>query len=171
MTNELAQTNVNENTGEIIERNNVVEENDDYVIKQKPDGKFIRQAKYTDFSSMTAESREDKLWLLNIMEGDEDTGMGLADNVGKEIVVENIIIRGYDRIDEDSGETENGVLTYLITPEREVYVTSSKTVYFSIKRIMDVFGTPDSDMWENVTIKVGSEKRENGTLIKIKMVA
>jgi hypothetical protein len=81
-----------------------------------------------------------------------------------------VITRTYDRINEDTGEQEYGVLTYLLTPTNEAYVTSSKTVYFSITRIMDLFGTPDSPEWENIVVKVMKEKGTYGDIIKIKMV-
>lgn len=168
MTNQIQ--NVNTQTGEIVQANQVVSETSSFVVSKTPEGKFVRRAKYEDYSSYQAESREDKLWLLNIIEGDETSGFGLRENIGKKIVVEDIITRRYDSVNEDTGEIEYGVLTYLITPERDAYVTSSKTVYFSINRIMELFGRPDEDGWENITVEVGSEKGANGTIIKIRMV-
>lgn len=162
-----------ETQNEIVETENsvaiVVRENEDYVI-QKEDGKFKRKAKFKDFSSIKADTREEKIWLLNLLEGDEESGNGLKDHVGKVIEVENVITRTYDRIDEDTGQQEYGVLTYLITPEKTAFVTSSKTVYFTITRIMDLFGKPNTDNWENIKVKVGKEKGQNGDIIKIKMV-
>lgn len=164
---------VNGQTGEIVENHNglqVISETKDFVVMKSADGKFVRRAKYNDYSSFVAESREDKMWLLNIVEGDESSGNALSDNIGQTIEVEDIITRKYDRINEDTGEIEYGVLTYLITPDRQAYVTSSKTVYFSINRIMELFGRPHEDLWENIKVQVGSEKGANGTIIKIKMV-
>ena len=171
MTTKNEVVNVDTETGEIVESANaVIRENDKFVVMQNSEGKFVRRAKYHDYSSFTAETREDKLWLLNVLDNDEDTGNGLSSNVGKTIEVQDVITRSYDRINEDNGEQEFGVLTYLITPEREVFVTSSKSVYFTLDRIMDLFGRPDEDDWENIKVKVGSEKMKNGTSIKIKMV-
>lgn len=174
---------VNPDTGEIAtqtgeqfiaelaqSRANVSYETEEYVVSQGVDRKFSRKAKYKSYSSIKAESRADKLWLLNILEGDEEMGNGLKSNVGKELEIQNIILRPYDRINENDGSFEYGVLTYLITPEKEVYVTSAKAVYFSITRIMELFGTPDSPDWENIKIKVLKEKMQNGDAIKIKMI-
>jgi hypothetical protein len=161
---------VNTQTGEIVEAKKVIRENENYIVVQDANGKFARKAKFKEYSSFKPKDREEKIWLLQVMEGDEDSGFGLKDHVGSEIVVQNIITRTYDRINEDNGETEYGVLTYLITPEKKVFVTSSKTVYFSITRIMDLFGTPDSDDWVNIKIKVGKEKGQQGDIIKIKMI-
>lgn len=172
--NELQTQNI-ENGEVTLYDNNIVEETKDYVIKKIADPKtgeikFVRQAKYNEYSSVKAETREEKLWLFQVYEGDEDSGHGLKNNVGAEIEVQDIILRPYDRINEETGDKEFGVLTYLITPEKEVYVTSSKTVYFTITRLMDLFGAPHEEEWENITIKVETEKGQYGDIIKIKMI-
>lgn len=172
MTNELK----NQENNELVEyENNIVEETKDYVVKKVVDTKtgdikFLRQAKYNGYSSIKAETREEKLWLFQVYEGDEDSGYGLKNNIGKEIEVQDIIIRPYDRINEDTGDKEFGVLTYLITPKKEVYVTSSKTVYFTISRLMELFGSPHDDEWENIKLKVESEKGHHGDIIKVKLI-
>jgi hypothetical protein len=161
-TNEVA---IVQNGGLVLQS-----ETEGYTIYKDEKGKFVRKAKYSDYSSFEATTREERIWLLNLLEGEEGTGNGLKDQVGKTIVVQDVIIRKYDRINEDTGFQEDGVLTYLITPEKEVYVTSAKSVYFSITHIMDLFGKPTDPEWENVTVLVGSEKMANGTAIKIKMI-
>jgi hypothetical protein len=163
--NELVENEqVNETAVSVIER-----EDENFVIV-KEEGKFVRKAKFHDYSSIKAETKEDKMWMLNLLEGDEESGNGLKDHVGQQFEVADVITRKYDRINEKTGQQEYGVLTYLITPERQVFVTSSKTVYFSITRIMDLFGKPDSDEWENIIVRVGKTKGQNGDIIKIKMV-
>lgn len=162
---ETTELTVPQNSGLVLQS-----ETDQYSIFKDENGKFSRKAKYADYSSFTAETREEKIWLLNLLEGEEDTGFGLKDCVGQTIEVANIIFRKYDRINEDTGFQEDGVLTYLLTPEKQVYVTSAKSVYFSVKHIMDLFGKPEDAEWVNIKLKVGSEKAKNGTMIKVKMV-
>lgn len=171
-TGEIATTESNEQFIATLEqsRGNIVSETAEYMVLKDENGKFSRKAKYHPFSSVKSETRADKLWLLNILEGDENSGFGLKDNVGKEIVVQDIIFRPYDRIDETTGQFEYGVLTYLITPERDAYVTSAKSVYFTLKQIMELFGKPGTDDWENITVKVGKQKMTNGDAINIKMI-
>jgi hypothetical protein len=167
-------TNTNENEKElaVVSENQVtvISQNDDYVVLQNAEGKFVRKAKFHEFSSVKAESKADKIWLMNVFEGSEDSANGLKNHVGKQIVVADIITRPYDRINEETGQQEYGVLTYLITPEKQVFVTSAKSVYFTINNIMKLFGTPSDPDWENVTIKVMKEKGTNGDMIKIKMI-
>lgn len=171
MTNENKNTHTNENEVAVAENHEIVtvREDNNYVVK-KEDGKYIRKAKFKEFSSISAETRDEKIWLLNLIENDDETGNGLKDHVGKQIEVADIITRRYDKINEENGELEYGVLTYLITPDKVAYVTSSKTVYFSIMRIMELFGTPKDPEWVNIKVKVGKEKSTNGDIIKIKMV-
>jgi hypothetical protein len=163
MSNEIA--NVQEN--QVAQ---VIRENNDYVVVKDAEGKFKRKAKYNLYSSIKPESRADKIWLANLMEGTEDTGNGLKDHVGKVIEVADIITRPYDKINEETGETEYGVLTYLITPDRVAYVTSSKSVYFSIVRNMELLGSPTDENWENLMIQAYKERGTNGDMIKIKVV-
>jgi hypothetical protein len=169
----MTQENVNQNEVAVAEEvavSVIVREDDNYVIVKDSEGKFVRKAKFNDYSSVVATTRAEKIWLLNLMEGDEESGNGLKDHVGKQIEVANVITRRYDRINEETGETEYGVLTYLLTPDKIAYVTSSKTVYFSITRMMDLFGKPTDELWENITIKVVKKKGQNGDIINIKMV-
>jgi hypothetical protein len=156
MTNELTLTTVSEN--------------ENYVILKDEAGKFVRKAKFNDYSSIVAESRADKMWLLNLLEGAEGSGNGLKEHVGKQIEVANVITRKYDKINEETGQTEYGVLTYLLTPDKVAYVTSSKSVYFSITRMMELFGKPTDADWENIIVQVGKVKQTNGDSITIKMV-
>lgn len=163
--NQVAEQNV----GTLLP-GSVVSETDKYTIHKDANGKYSRRAKYLEFSSITTSTREEKMWLLNLLEGAEDSGFGMKDHVGETIEVQDIIIRAYDRIDEETGEMENGVLTYLLTPDKKAYVTSAKSVYFSINRIMEVFGKPNTPEWENVHVLIGKTRMENGDAINIKMV-
>jgi hypothetical protein len=162
MTNEI--TTVNESL------TTVQSETENYVILKDENGKFTRKAKFNDYSSIVAENRADKMWLLNLLEGAEGSGNGLKEHVGKQIEVANVITRKYDKINEETGQTEYGVLTYLLTPDKVAYVTSSKSVYFSITRMMELFGKPTDADWENIIVQVGKVKMTNGDSITIKMV-
>ena len=169
MTNQNEIANVQEQGTELV-TGKVVRETAEYVVIQDADGKFKRKAKYNFYSSVKAESREDKIWLANLFEGTEDMGTGLKDHVGKVIEIADIITRPYDKINEETGEEEYGVLTYLITPDKVAYVTSSKSVYFSVNSNMKLFGTPEDESWKNWMIQVIDEKGKNGKIIKIKLV-
>lgn len=171
-TNQTTQNEIvtSENVTSEIVPSNVVSETAEYVVLKDENGKFVRKAKFADYSSVVAESRADKIWLMNILDGDEESGNGLKSHIGKQIEIADVITRKYDKINPDTGVTEYGVLTYLITPDRVAYATSSKTVYFSITRLMNTFGKPGSPEWENIIVQVTSKKATNGDAINIKMV-
>ena len=113
-----------------------------YEITQNAEGKFQRKAVYQMFSSITPETKEQKIAMMNLLSGDDANTQPLGENIGKEFEIADVIINPYDKVNEETGEMEYGVLSYLITPEGIVYVTSSKSVYFSLKRIFQVFGEP-----------------------------
>jgi putative protein kinase ArgK-like GTPase of G3E family len=156
---------------EIVVAQNQVElvksENADYVVIQGADGKFSRKAKFNEFNSLKLETRAEKMWYLNLLEGNEENGNGLKEHVGQIIEVQDVITRRYDKINEDTGATEYSVLTYLVAPDKQVFVTSSKTVYFTIMRTFEAFGFPGTPEWENLKLKVAKQKGQNGDIIKV----
>lgn len=144
MTNEIMVSNIKEN----------------YEITQNAEGKFQRKAVYQTFSSVTPETKEQKIAMMNLLSGDDANTQPLGENIGKEFEIADVIINPYDKVNEDTGEMEFGVLSYLITPEGVVYVTSSKSVYFSLKRIFQVFGEPHYPAGEIVVKAVKKQGKE-----------
>ena len=60
--------------------------------------------------------------------------------IGKELVLEGVIITPYTSLDEETGEISHGATTTIITDNfTKAIVTSSKTVYFKIKELLDLF--------------------------------
>jgi hypothetical protein len=167
---EKQMTNQNEIANVETQAELVVRENDRYSVVKDAEGKFKRKAKYQSFSSVKAETHEEKVWLFNLFEGAEDSGNGLKDHVGQHIEIADIITRPYDRINEEDGSEEYGVITYLITPDKVAYVTSSKSVYFTVKNMMDLYGQPRTEGWNNITVQAFKQKAQNGDAIKIKLI-
>jgi hypothetical protein len=163
MTNELTVQNQETEVAKVL-----VREDENYAVVKDENGKYKRKAKFNSFSTFKAESRQDKVWLLNLYEATEGSGDGLKDHAGKQIQVADVITRQYDKINEETGELEYGVLTYLITADRQAYVTSSKSVYFSIVHIMEAFGEPSKE--EPYILKVVKKKAQNGDQILIQML-
>ncbi|ALH46475.1 single strand DNA binding protein [Bacillus phage VMY22] len=116
-------------------------EQGEYIVSRDAEGKFSRKAKYKFFSSVTPESKEEKIKFFNLLNGDEEA-ISIKDNTGVPIPVQDVIFNPYEGIDEETGVFDHGVLTYLITPDGLVYVTSSKSVYHSMKNMFKVFGEP-----------------------------
>lgn len=168
-TNEENKNEVAVDAKKELVNGTIVSEKEDFIVVIE-NGKHKRKAKYQDYTSIEPKTREEKVWLANLIDNDEDTGNGLKDNVNKEITIADIITRKYDKVNEDTGELEYGVLTYLITPEREAFVTSSKGVYFSIHQYMKLLGYPHEENFEPIIVKVGKKKMQNGDSITIKLI-
>lgn len=146
------------------------------VFKDEKTGKFSRKAKYEDFQSFTPETRQDKIALFNLMEGNNEQAMPMKDSVGEVVEVHDVILRKYDALDEDTGITEDGVLVYLFgertenLSDRPVYVTSSKAVYFTLNHIMQVFGTPGEKDYEPFSVVIKKVKQQQGDQTVIELV-
>lgn len=132
-------------------------ENNTYSITQNADGKFQRKAIYKEFSSVRPESRAQKIALLQLLESD-DIATPLNKAVGQKIEIADVIIRPYDSLNEETGELEYGVLTYMITPDGEAFVTSSKSVYYTLQNVFTVFGLPHYEGEEVVIAQVVKKK-------------
>ena len=143
-----------ENTNEIQVQ---TEAANNYEIKQNAEGKFERKAIYQAFMSVRAETRAQKIALLQLLESDT-VAKPLNDCVGNKITIADVIINPYDSVNEDTGEMQYGVLTYMIDTNGEAYVTSSKSVYYTLQNVFKVFGTPHWEEEEAVTVQVVKKK-------------
>lgn len=143
-----------EPTNEITVQNETA---NSYEIKQNAEGKFERKAIYSPFSSVRPETRAQKIALLQMLESDT-VATPLNDCVGKKIEISDVIIRPYDSVNEDTGAMEYGVLTYMISPDGEAFVTSSKSVYYTLQNVFSVFGAPHWEGEEVVTVQVVKKK-------------
>ena len=133
------------------------EEGKGYAITQNAKGKFERKAIYQPFMSVTPETRAQKIALLQLLESDT-VAKPLNDCVGNKITIADVIINPYDKVNEDTGEMEYGVLTYMIDTNGEAYVTSSKSVYYTLQNVFKVFGLPHWEEDEAVTVQVVKKK-------------
>lgn len=170
MTNELAVNNVNEEYEKNLEV--VVGETDEYVKVRLPDGTYKRNAKFEDFTSFVPEEYEDKVWLAQILTADEgsDLIMGMKDHAGTTFELEHLMFEKFTKIDEKTGQESFGVLTRIITPERDVYATTSKAVYFTLHKIMKMMGYPTDENYVPLSFTITKRKRENGDQINLELV-
>lgn len=139
----------------------VVEETDTYITTQEPDGKYKRTIKYMNITSSVPETDEEKIKLYKVMneqsDANKDFVIPMKEAIGKKITVEDFYTRRYESFDEDTGQTEMGVVTYLKDTSGVFYTTSSKLVYFSLLNIKEVFPRPFNVVVEGI-------KREKGRI-------
>ena len=145
----------------------VVSEDKDFIVYQKPDGTFERKMKYHEFSSIVTETRSEKIALLQL----RDKAVEMKGFIGKELVLEGVIITPYTSLDEETGEITHGATTTIITDNfTKAIVTSSKTVYFKIKELIDLFGQDLFNEGDQLTIRPVTTKGQNYMLTTIELV-
>lgn len=145
----------------------VVSEDKDFIVYQKPDGTFERKMKYHEFSSIVTETRSEKIALLQLRDKAEE----MKGFIGKEILLEGVIITPYTSLDEETGEISHGATTTIITDNfTKAVVTSSKTVYFKIKELIDLFGQDLFNEGDQLTIRPVTTKGQKHMLTTIELV-
>lgn len=142
---------------------------EEFQIIQGADGKFIRKAVYQPFSSVVAETREQKINLLNLIQSD-DVALPMGEHIGSQLLVADVIFNPYDKVDEETGEIEHGVLTYIIDPKGVAYVTSSKSVYFTLKSLFKVFGEPHYTAGEEIKVQIVKKKGQTHQYTDLKIL-
>lgn len=139
-----------------------------FQVIQNSEGKYERKPIYQPFSSVQAETKEQKINLMNIIDGEQ--GIPMNEAVDEQFQMVDVIFKPYDQIDENTGEITYGVLTYIFDEQERVFVTSSKSVYHSVKNIFTVFGEPHYVEEERLTLQVVKKQGFNNKYIDIKVI-
>lgn len=118
--------------------------NDKYNVYQLTDGenkgKFVRKIKYQEHSSIETSDTKSKLMILEMME-DEKITVPIGEAIGQVLTIGDVIIKPYDKLNEDTGQLEYGALTYIFEPDmKNVYVTSSKTFMMKLLDTLKIYG-------------------------------
>lgn len=164
MKNELANLNIE--TGEITEvtGTNVKRETEDYMIVQLPSGKFEKRMKYKSIATFEPKSTEEEIELYKVFnEEDFEKVFTMSHLIDQEFNIVNFITKPYESFDEETGDVTFGVITTLITDDGKYLTSSSKTVYYNILNMYNVFKLP-------LRVKVTGTKRANGTQIGLSLV-
>ena len=168
MTNEM--TIVNNVTGETITASEViVSDTAEYTIVQTQDGKFKKNMKYQAFSSRHPETQEEKIELYKVLnEDNNDKVIPMKNVLDKEITIEHVFINPYTSFDEETGKNTHGVTT-TIQSDDVYYVTSSKSVYYTLRNLFSTFGNPTDENYQPIKVVVTGTKQKNGVQINLKL--
>lgn len=158
-------TNTTENSLQVVQGNG-----NQYVVTKGTDGKFTRKTVYQALSTVKSETKEDKIFLVNLLNGDEELSLQMKQHVGEKINLVDVIFKPYDSLDEETGELSNGVLTYLFDESGKIYVTSSKSVYHTLNNVFLVFGTPRKPDYLGLEIQIVEKKGLQYNYIDVKVV-
>jgi len=142
---------------------------ENYEVTKTESGKFQRKAIYTAFSSVEAVTREQKVALVSLL-SDDSEAQPLKEHIGHQIEIADVIFQPYDKVNEDTGEIEYGVVTYLIDQDGIAFVTSSKSVYHTLKKFFVVFGEPHYSKEEALIVQVVTKKGRQYQYVDLKLI-
>ena len=105
------------------------------------------------YCSKVAKTEKEKKELFNALESCDAL---LNDCIGQEIEIEDIYIEETQSIDEETGESKPKFRTIIFDKSGQTYATGSYGIYNVMKKIVGIYGLPDS--WEK-PLKVKVAKR------------
>lgn len=148
----------------------LVQDTPSYQIYKQPDGKFKKIMKYQESCTFVPQNEEEKKYLFSIQNDQESEHVvPMKKAIGLELEIEEFFTSPYEKFNEETGETENGVTTSIKSTDGLWYATSSKAVYYSLQKIIGAFGFPHSDGYKPVPFTITSTKRTNGEQIDLKI--
>ena len=106
------------------------------------------------YCSIVCKTNEERKNLFNAL---EQADVLLNDVVGTEFELNNVYIHRYERINEETGEVEPKVRIILFDSEGKSYACGSFRIFNILRRMIEVFGTPD--VWEH-PLKVRVVKKD-----------
>lgn len=148
----------------------LVQDTPKYAVFQLPNGKYEKRMKYEKQWSFIPETNEELVQLYQIMNEDSELVKPMKSAVGEIFDIKNVYFNPYESFDEETGTSTAGVTTMLETTEGAYFATSSKTVYYNLQNMFDVFGFPGTEKYLGVRVAIVSEKQKKGDQISLKML-
>lgn len=138
------------------------------VVHSDENNNFIAQLtndKITAWSSLKTDSPEEKAKFYNVMNNPEKR---VADMIGKVIKVKDVFVEVIELTNEQTGEIQKCPRTVLIDEKGIGYQAVSIGVFSAIKKLFDVFGTPDR--WTNpIPLEVQQIKKGMRNILTFKI--
>ena len=170
MTNELS-VNQELAAGAATVSEILVQDTPEYEIYKLPNGKFEKRMKYQKEWSYVPETQEELLHFFQLMNEENHPDVTEMKKMEGEIIeIKNVFHNPYKSFDEETGMTDAGVNTMIETSEGKFIVTSSKSVYWNLKQIFEVFGTPGTPQYLGAKVAIVATKKEKGTQLSLKLL-
>lgn len=138
------------------------------VIHSDEDNGFIAQLtndKITAWSSLKTDSPEEKAKFYNVMNNPEKR---VAQMIGKVIKVKDVFVEVIELTNSETGEVQQCPRTVLIDDKGIGYQAVSMGVFSAIKKLFDVFGTPDK--WSQpIALEVQQIQKGNRNILTFKV--
>ncbi len=130
---------------------------------------FIAQLtnnKLTSYSSLKTDSMADKAKFYNVMNNPEKR---VSEMIGKTIILKDVFVEVIELINQETGETSTCPRTVLIDDKGIGYQAVSVGVFSAIKKLFDVYGTPEK--WtEPLPIEVRQISKNTRNILTFKIV-
>lgn len=167
MTNEI--TNFDSTTGEILPMETIIQDNEKFTIVKLADGKFEKRMKYKRVHTSIPQTEEETLKLYKVLnESDNGIVVEMKKAIGKKLVIKNFYTEPYESFNEETGENTRGVSSVIEAVDGTFYGTSSKTVYYALMNLYDVF--TDSLTNGKIEVEITGTKREQGEQIGLSVI-
>lgn len=177
MTNQNELTTVNTETGELVQHKPlntgevIVQETPEYTVVKLENGKYRKDMKYKQYFTNTPTNKDEKIELYKILNTqDEKLVTPMSKLVGEEIEIHHVYTQPYTSFDEETGGNTNGVTTTIYTGSNYI-ATSSKSIYYTIMGLFEVFGDPTLEDYKPIKVKITGTRLQNGTQINFELVS
>ena len=128
------------------------------VNEEKRELTLFSGIKQNVYCSKVAETEKEKKELFNALESCDAL---LNDCVGQEIKIKDIYVEEKQVMDDETGEIKTKYRTILFDENGQTYATGSYGIYNILKKIVQIYGLPDS--WEKpLVVKVAKRPIGNG---------
>lgn len=172
MTNELMN---NENvvteagTPALNAGEEITQDNENFTIIKQADGKYRKEMKYKKLYTKLPQTDEEMKELFKVFNSQDDSLVVPMKNIiGKELTIEHVFMNPYQSFDENTGGNMNGVTTTIYDGSKYV-ATSSKSVYYTVLELFNVFGFPSEENYKPIKVIVTGTRRANGTQIDLEL--
>lgn len=163
MSNEIQNT-------PILATPQLVQDTPNFSVYKQHDGTFKRVMKYQESCTFVPQTDEEKKYLFAVQnDQDSEHVVPMKKAVGLDLEIVEFFTSPYEKFDEKTGETENGVTTSIKSTDGLWYATSSKAVYYSLQKIIASFGFPHEPNYTPIAFTITSTKREKGEQIDLKI--
>ena len=123
----------------------------------------MEQAQKECYTSLNLETEATRKMLFKISESADGR---VSDNLNKTIMLKDLFLQRYKKVNEETGELEVKTRTILIDKDGKSYASASRGLYNSILRFMSIMGKPDE--WESpIAIEIQEVQLPKGKTYKI----
>lgn len=117
------------------------------------------------YCSFTPETDDDRAILFNAMNAPD---VKIADHIGQEINVRDVIVEPVEIVDDKSGEIRTSPRVILIDTENHTYSAVSYGIYNALRRLVALYGLPT---WERgIPVRVRQIARGSNRIFTLDVV-